>query len=67
MFRNFESHPFIPNEDKEDEVLGDVFNIQIHALAKRLEHTRSKTITLGVSGGLDSTLALLVVIKRLTC
>ena len=63
MFRNFESHPFIPNEDKEDEVLGDVFNIQIHALAKRLEHTRSKTITLGVSGGLDSTLALLVVVK----
>lgn len=63
MFRNFESHPFIPNADKEDEVLGDVFNIQIHALAKRLEHTRSKTITLGVSGGLDSTLALLVVVK----
>ena len=63
MSRSFEPHPFIPKADKEDEVLGDVFNIQIHALAKRLQHTGSKTITLGVSGGLDSTLALLVVIK----
>ena len=63
MFRDFEPHPFIPKAHKEDEVLGDVFNIQVHALAKRLQHTGIKTVTLGISGGLDSTLALLVVIK----
>ena len=63
VLRKFEPHPFIPKAPNDDEVLADVFNIQIHALAKRLQHTGSKTITLGVSGGLDSTLALLVVIK----
>lgn len=63
IFRQFDPHPFIPQSHQEDEVLDDVFNIQIHALAKRLKHTGSKTITLGISGGLDSTLALLVVIK----
>ena len=63
LLRIINPHPFIPNVKDQDEVLGDVFNIQIHALAKRLLHTQSQTITLGVSGGLDSTLALLVVIK----
>lgn len=63
MFRTFNPHPFIPNINHEVEVLSDIFNIQIHALAKRLLHTGCKTITLGISGGLDSTLALLVVIK----
>ena len=63
LLRNINPHPFIPNAKDQDEVLGDVFNIQTHALAKRLLHTKSQTITLGVSGGLDSTLALLVVIK----
>lgn len=63
LFRNINPHPFIPNAKDQDEVLDDVFNIQIHALAKRLLHTQSQTITLGVSGGLDSTLALLIVIK----
>ncbi len=63
LLRNIDPHPFIPKTKDEDEALSDVFNIQIHALAKRLLHTTSKTITLGVSGGLDSTLALLVVIR----
>lgn len=63
LLRNINPHPFIPRPKDQDEALSDVFNIQTHGLAKRLLHTRSKTITLGVSGGLDSTLALLVVIK----
>jgi NAD+ synthase (glutamine-hydrolysing) len=63
MHRIFNAHPFIPTLQDEDESLGDVFNIQINGLAKRLLHTNGKAITLGVSGGLDSTLALLVVIK----
>ncbi len=63
MHRTFDAHPFIPTSEDEDENLGDVYNIQVNGLAKRLLHTKSKTITLGVSGGLDSTLALLVAIK----
>ena len=63
LLRTINPHPFIPKADKQDEALGDIFNIQIHGLAKRLLHTKSKVITIGVSGGLDSTLALLVVIK----
>lgn len=63
MHRKFDAHPFIPTPQDEDESLSDVFNIQMHGLAKRLLHTGDKTITLGISGGLDSTLALLVVIK----
>lgn len=63
MHRTFNAHPFIPSPEDEDETLGDVYNIQTNGLAKRLLHTNIKTITLGVSGGLDSTLALLVAIK----
>lgn len=39
------------------------YNIQISGLAKRLVHTNCKTAVIGISGGLDSTLALLVVVK----
>ena len=62
MHRTFDAHPFIPDPQDEDDNLGDVYSIQTNGLAKRLLHTNSKTITLGVSGGLDSTLALLVAI-----
>ena len=61
--REFNPHPFIPSPEKEDEHLSEVFNIQTAGLAKRLLHTGVKTITIGVSGGLDSTLALLVAVK----
>ncbi|NLZ95584.1 MAG: NAD(+) synthase, partial [Bacteroidales bacterium] len=63
MHRTFNAHPFISSPQNEDESLEDVYNIQTSGLAKRLLHTNIKTITLGVSGGLDSTLALLVAIK----
>ena len=41
----------------------EIFNIQSSALAKRFEHTNSKKAVIGISGGLDSTLALLVIVK----
>jgi NAD+ synthase (glutamine-hydrolysing) len=63
LARTFNPHPFIPSKENENESLSDVFNIQTHGLAKRLLHTGIKTVTIGVSGGLDSTLALLVTVK----
>jgi NAD+ synthase (glutamine-hydrolysing) len=63
MRRSFNAHPFIPSKDIAEENLSEVFNIQTHGLAKRLQHTGIKTVTIGVSGGLDSTLALLVTIR----
>lgn len=61
--RTFNPHPFIPSPGTEKENLGEVFNIQTHGLAKRLLHTGIENVTIGISGGLDSTLALLVTIK----
>lgn len=63
MVRKFNPHPFIPAPKAEDDRLNEVFSIQTLGLAKRLQHTGIKTVTIGVSGGLDSTLALLVTIK----
>lgn len=63
MYRTFHPHPFIPSKESAEENLSEVFHIQTHGLAKRLKHTGVKTVTIGVSGGLDSTLALLVTIR----
>ncbi len=60
MHRIFNPYPFIPSLEKEEEYLSEVFNIQTVGLTKRLNHTGIKTVTIGISGGLDSTLALLV-------
>lgn len=57
-------HPFVPQDpDLRDERCAEIFAIQTAALAKRLEHTRTSTAVIGLSGGLDSTLALLVCVK----
>ncbi|MEW8956815.1 NAD(+) synthase [Clostridium sp.] len=62
--RYIHKHPFIPNGSKEREArCKEIFNIQTSALAKRIEHTNAKKAIIGISGGLDSTLALLVIIK----
>lgn len=54
-------HPFVPsNPDVRSIRCQEVFNIQKHGLMQRLEATGIKKIVIGVSGGLDSTLALLV-------
>ena len=63
MFRNFNPYPFIPSLEFRDEELSDVFNIQTHGLAKRLKHIGIDKAVIGVSGGLDSTLALLVTVR----
>lgn len=55
--------PFVPSPNMLDERCSEIFSIQVGGLAKRLLHTNCKTAVLGVSGGLDSTLALLVLVK----
>lgn len=55
--------PFIPSAEHFDTRCSEIFAIQVGGLAKRLLHTNIKTAVIGVSGGLDSTLALLVMVK----
>lgn len=61
--RSIEKHPFIPPLDHRDAFCEEVFSIQIGGLAQRWIHTQAKTLIIGISGGLDSTLALLVCVK----
>jgi NAD+ synthase (glutamine-hydrolysing) len=66
LFRQISKTPFIPADDqRREENCKEVFSIQTAGLAKRLEHTGVKRVVLGVSGGLDSTLALLVCHKTM--
>lgn len=59
--RTFSSHPFIPKKSKEVAArCQQIFRIQTTALVKRIEATQSEKIVMGISGGLDSTLALFV-------
>ncbi|OFI05462.1 glutamine-dependent NAD(+) synthetase [Clostridium acetireducens DSM 10703] len=62
--RFIDKHPFVPsNEDEREIRCKEIFNIQTAALAKRYNHTGMKKAVVGISGGLDSTLALLVIAK----
>lgn len=61
--RTFNPLPFVPSSEEESKVCEEIINIQVLGLAKRLKHTHSKQVVLGISGGLDSTLALLVCVK----
>jgi NAD+ synthase (glutamine-hydrolysing) len=62
--RHVDPHPFVPaNPKTRNERCEEIFAIQTAGLAGRLEHTKCKTAVIGVSGGLDSTLALLVTVK----
>ena len=64
LTRWVDPHPFVPSDPaRRAERCEDVFSIQAHGLAKRLAHTRSSRAVIGVSGGLDSTLALLVAVR----
>ena len=63
LTRRFAAQPFIPNGYTLEEYCNEVFAIQAVALAKRLTHTGARTCVIGISGGLDSTLALLVTAK----
>jgi NAD+ synthase (glutamine-hydrolysing) len=55
--------PFLPDADRYNESCEEIFSIQVAGLAKRFLHTRAESLILGVSGGLDSTLALLVCVR----
>lgn len=64
--RPLSAHPFVPPAGADRKaVCEEIFAIQATALARRLRQTRSKTAVLGLSGGLDSTLALLVMVEAL--
>ena len=56
-------NPYIPTEDVADAYCSDAVSIQVMALMRRLEVTNCKNLVIGISGGLDSTLALLVAVK----
>lgn len=61
LSRTYGPHPFIPdNKEALDNRAEEVYNIQTLGLAKRLKHTNCKSVVIGISGGLDSTLALIV-------
>lgn len=60
LHRVFSQTPFLPTKENEDAYCTDVLSIQTNGLMRRWEHTHAETVVLGISGGLDSTLALLV-------
>lgn len=55
--------PFVPKDEDMKESCEEIFNIQVAGLAKRLHHIHSHNVIVGISGGLDSTLALLVCVR----
>jgi NAD+ synthase (glutamine-hydrolysing) len=64
LLRDIEAHPFVPRgRDQLTERCQEIFQTQVAGLAKRLDHIGKPVVTIGVSGGLDSTLALLVTCK----
>lgn len=63
LIRDINPTPFVPSSEIMQDRCDEIFNIQVLGLAKRLVHTRCKCVVIGISGGLDSTLALLVCVK----
>lgn len=61
--RTVSPYPFVPPVSKREESCSEIFSIQTSGLAKRWLHTQAKSLIVGISGGLDSTLALLVCVK----
>ena len=66
LVRRFPENPFVPHDKSElNEHVNTVFNIQSYGLKKRIEHINASKLVIGISGGLDSTLALLVAVNSL--
>jgi len=66
LLRTLDPHPFVPADpSRRAERCRDIFSMQVAALAKKLSGANRSHIVLGVSGGLDSTLALLVAVKTM--
>ena len=61
LVRKFAGNPFVPSDPRSvNERCEEIFHIQTAGLAKRIDHVHARTVVVGISGGLDSTLALLV-------
>ena len=63
LTRQFDAHPFIPKDEDMRKSCEEILNIQTLGLVRRLEHTHSDKAVIGISGGLDSTLALVVTVR----
>ena len=64
LMRKIDAHPFVPADKQErDHCCDEVLQIQTLGLMRRLQITYSKNLVVGISGGLDSTLALLVAVR----
>ena len=63
LSRVINPHPFMPTGKALDERCEEIFEIQVSGLAKRFVHTHCRSAVIGISGGLDSTLALLVAVR----
>lgn len=60
LHRHFTKTPFLPKKKESDAYCEDVLNLQVHGLLRRWEHTKAESLVVGISGGLDSTLTLIV-------
>ncbi|MBO6263837.1 MAG: NAD(+) synthase [Clostridia bacterium] len=66
ILRKYSKTPFIPSDENElEERINLILNIQSTGLMRRISHINCKTLVIGVSGGLDSTLALLVAVRAM--
>lgn len=64
LLHNYSPTPFVPSDPKTmNERCEEIINIQAYALATRMRHIHCKNVVIGISGGLDSTLALLVAVR----
>lgn len=66
LLREYEKYPFVPNDTEKRNVrCEEIFKIQSTGLAKRLNHIGTSKSVIGISGGLDSTLAFLVMLETI--
>ena len=62
LHRQLQALPFIPSTEEAEETFSEIFDIQVCGLAKRMQHIGMPGLVIGISGGLDSTLSLLVAV-----
>jgi len=66
LMRKIKKHPFVPeNRELREERCREVLSIQVSGLEKRMRHTKTERLVLGISGGLDSTLAFLIAVRAM--
>ena len=63
LIRDVNPHPFIPEDEQMTPSCEEILNIQTMGLCRRLYHTHCNKAVIGISGGLDSTLALLITVR----